>query len=167
MFAAGALGCTRSKGGAAISDGGTAATTTTSKPAAPACKAEGLGGAKLVTTWKPPESCHWKGLAAGAVTIVHNEADLDAAALDCPGVRSGVDFAKNDVVVTGRTLSPATLGVDVYDDGQKVTFVSREREPCPHEYPPIPVTVPVAFLIPAGRTRTFADASCKQEYKCP
>ena len=152
-------------------DGGATSTKTTGTTAAgaeaPRCKADGLGAAKLVTTWKPPEACHWKGLAHGVTTIMRNEADLVAGALDCPeSTSSGVDFKKNSVVVTGRALSPATVGVDVYDDGQKVTFVSRQRESCPNEYPPMPITVPLAFLVPAGESRTFGEATCKQPWKC-
>lgn len=143
----------------------TATATAAAVTEAPHCKADGLGAARLVTAWKPPEGCHWRGLAHGATVIMHNEADLVAGALDCPA--SGVDFTKNDVVVAGRALSPATVGVDVYDDGKKVTFVSRQRGPCPKEYPPMPITIAVAFLIPAGETRTFDEATCKQAWKCP
>ena len=159
-------GCHRNGRVDSAADGGTTATATATAVAeAPRCKADGLGSAKLVKTWKPPEDCHWKGLAHGATTVMRNEADLRAGALDCP--TSGVDFAKDSVVVAGRALSPATVGVDVYDDGQKVTFVSRQRDSCPNEYPPMPITVPIAFLIPAGETRTFGEATCKQAWKCP
>ena len=150
------------------SDGGATSTKAGGAPEVARCKADGLGAAKLVTTWKPPESCHWKGLAHGATTIMRSEADLVAGALDCPeSSSSGIDFTKDNVVVTGRALSPATVGVDVYDDGQKVTFVSRQRDACPNEYPPMPITVPIAFLVPAGATRTFGEAMCKQPWKCP
>ena len=160
----GAAACHRTGRVDPVSDGG--ATATAVGPELPRCKPDGLGAAKLVTTWKAPEACHWKGLAHGATTIMRNEADLIAGALDCPA-SSGVDFTKNHVVVTGRALSPATVGVDVYDDGQKVTFVSRQRDSCPNEYPPMPITVPLAFLIPADETRTFGEAMCKQPWKCP
>jgi hypothetical protein len=163
----GVAACHRNGRVDSLSDSGTSGSTATATTATepPRCKADGLGAAKLVNTWKPPEACHWRGLAHGATTIMRTEADLVAGALDCPA--AGVDFAKNNVVVTGRALSPATVGVDVYDDGQKVTFVSRQRDSCPSEYPPMPITVPIAFLIPAGETRTFGDAMCKQAWKCP
>ena len=165
------VACHRNAPADPASDGGatpsTKTTTTTNGAEAARCKADGLGAAKLVTTWKPPEACHWKGLAHGATTIMRNEADLVAGALDCPeGASSGIDFTKSNVVVTGRALSPATVGVDVYDDGEKVTFVSRQRESCPNEHPPMPITVPVAFLVPAGASRTFGEATCKQPWKC-
>ncbi|MDB5213269.1 MAG: hypothetical protein JWO86_1196 [Myxococcaceae bacterium] len=148
------------------SDGGATSTSTSSTVVElPRCKAEGLGTATLVKPWQPPTACHWRGLAHGATTIIHSEADLIAGALDCPA--SGVDFAKSSLVVTGRALSPATVGIDVYDDGKKVTFVSRQRDSCPNEVPPMPITVPLAFLVPAGETRTFAEATCKQVYTCP
>lgn len=151
-----------------LSEGGatsTPATATAATADPPHCKAEGLGAARLVTAWKPPEACHWRGLAHGATTIMRTEADLVAGALDCPA--SGVDFAKSNVVVAGRSLSPATVGFDIYDDGKTATFVSRQRDSCPKEYPPMPITVPIAFLIPAGETRTFGEATCKQPWKCP
>jgi hypothetical protein len=106
-------------------------------------------------------------IAAGGRTFVHSEADLIAAALDCESERSGIDFAKSTLVITGQTLSPAAVGVDVYDDGAKVTFVSRLRSPCPAEPLPGPVTLPLAFEIPAGTTRTFAETTCKQNVTCP
>jgi hypothetical protein len=153
-------------GTSAIATNATTASTAVTEPALPRCKAEGLGAAKLVDPLKLPDSCHWRGLAHGSTTIMRSEADLAAGALDCT-TSSGVDFAKNNVVVSGRSLSPATVGIDVYDDGKKLTFVSRQRGSCPNEYPPTPITIPLALLIPAGETRTFADAMCKQEYKCP
>ena len=152
-----------------LSEGGATATPSTATAAAagpPRCKADGLGAAKLVDPWKPPDSCHWRGLAHGSTTIMRSEADLFAGALDCTA-SSGVDFAKSNVVVSGRSLSPATVGIDVYDDGKKVTFVSRQRDSCPKEFPPMPITVPLAFFVPAGEARTFAEATCKQERKCP
>jgi len=156
-----------SDGGASSTSTSTSSTKTSGAAEASRCKADGLGTAKLVTTWKPPEACHWKGLAHGATTIMRSEADLVAGALDCPeSASSGIDFTKNNVVVTGRALSPATVGVDVYDDGQKITFVSRQRDSCPNEAPPMPITVPIAFLVPAGASRTFGEAMCKQPWKC-
>jgi len=165
------VACHRSAPADSASDGGattaTKTTATTTGAESSRCKADGLGAAKLVTTWKAPESCHWKGLAHGATTIMRSEADLVAGALDCPeSASSGVDFTKNSVVVTGRALSPATVGVDVYDDGEKVTFVSRQRDSCPNEHPPMPITVPLAFLVPAGASRTFGEATCKQPWRC-
>lgn len=162
---AGVVSCNRSSRGGAASDAGS--TTSAATPTEPACKPDTLGAAKLVTPWKPPAACQWRALAAGAKTFVHSEADLIAAALDCQSNHSGIDFTKSTLVVTGHTLSPATVGVDVYDDGAKVTFVSRQRSPCPAESPPMPVTIPLAFEIPAGTTRTFVEATCKQDVKCP
>jgi len=160
-----ATACHRNGHVDSASDGGTTATATGAPVTeAPRCKADGLGAAKLVKTWKPPEDCHWRGLAHGATTIVRSEAHLIAGALDCPA--SGIDFTKDSIVVAGHTLSPATVGIDVYDDGQKITFVSRQRDSCPKEYPPMPITVPIAFLIPAGESRTFDEATCKQAWKC-
>ena len=155
-----------------ISEGGAPRTATTTPSTAtaaagpPRCKAEGLGAAKLVEPWKPPDGCHWRGLAHGTTTIIRSETDLIAGAMDCTAT-SGVDFAKTNLVVSGRTLSPATVGIDVYDDGKTLTFVSRQRDSCPKEYPPMPITIPLALLIPTGEARVFADAMCKQEWKCP
>ena len=168
VMTTGVTGCHRNGHVDSAADGGTTATATATANAvteAPRCKADGLGAAKLVTTWKPPEDCRWKGLAHGATTIMRNAADLKAGALDCPA--SGVDFAKDSVVVAGRALSPATVGVDVYDDGKKITFVSRQRDSCPNEYPPMPITVPIAFLIPAGESAPFRRGDVQAALEVP
>jgi hypothetical protein len=166
-----AAACQRNGAADPLSDSGPTTSTGTAIAATaiatadpPRCRADGLGAARLVTSWKPPETCHWRGLAHGATTIMRSETDLVAGALDCPA--SGVDFTKSNVVVAGRSLSPATVGVDVYDDGKTVTFVSRQRDACPNEAPPMPITVPIAFLIPAGEGRTFGEAMCRQPWKC-
>lgn len=79
---------------------------------------------------------------------------------------SGIDFARFELRITTRTLSPAGVGTEVVDDGKTVTFVSLGRDPCPGEPPPMPMSVPVAFLLPTGATRDTAESWCKVSVSC-
>lgn len=79
---------------------------------------------------------------------------------------SGVDFGKFELHVVMRTLSPAGVGTQVVDDGATVTLVSLYRDPCPRERPPMPIQVPVAYLLPTGAVRNVAERSCKVVRSC-
>ena len=99
--------------------------------------------------------------------IAHDEAELRAQ-LNCPsGAALGVDFAQHEVAIQDRMLSPAHAGGVIVDDGHKVTFVSRFRMPCLGGAHPMPAPETYAFLLPAGATREFADATCTMESHCP
>lgn len=77
-----------------------------------------------------------------------------------------VDWSKQSVVVTRRMLSPAMVGFDALDDGAKITFVSRQRSPCPDDPRPMPIEQTHAYVVPAGADRTFAETSCTVPTKC-
>jgi len=120
----------------------------------------GLGRAKPIG-YRAPEGCSWKG---GGEEPIRSEAAFHAA-FGCEAP-SGIDFAKGELRVVSRTLSPATIGIDVVDDGATITFVSRQRSPCPSEPPPMPIGVPIAYVAPAKAERRTADATCKVTMPC-
>jgi hypothetical protein len=98
--------------------------------------------------------------------IVRSESEL-AAVISCAvPAPSGIDFTRNKLVVVTRMLSPAGMGTDVLDDGTTVTFVARERRPCPNDPLPMPISYTIAFLLPADAPRAFADRSCAVDTPC-
>lgn len=140
----------------------------TGKGDAVACgpKALGLLGATPVSFWRAPAGCRLAP-KPGPPTVVHGEDEL-AALLSCPTpTPSGVDFERQVLVVTQRMLSPASVGTDVLDDGRRVTFVNKQRSPCEGDPLPMPITVPLAFVVAKGADRTFGEASCNVESRCP
>jgi hypothetical protein len=156
----GASSSSSSGGGAAGGGGGG-----TSSAAACAPSTLGLGAASPVQGYKVPVGCALGASGGGAPTTIRSEEAFHAA-LNCQAP-SGVDFAAHEVVASARMLSPAGVGTDIVDDGKTVTFVNKQRRPCPNEPPPMPITVTVAFLLPAGSTRAYADRVCTVDTQCP
>lgn len=144
---------------------GSSTTTHTSTVDQSACTPAKLGlpGAKPLTIWKAPEGCTPKG-GSGTVTIKREE-ELKAH-FECKGA-VGIDFAKQSLVVTYRTMSPAFAGNEILDDGQKVTLVDKFRSPCPNDPHPMPAPYTLSFLVPAGAPRTFGEATCNVVSPCP
>jgi hypothetical protein len=116
-----------------------------------------------LVTWKAPEGCTPKG-GSGTVTI-KSEEELKAH-FDCKTF-TGIDFAKNPLVIDHRMMSPAFAGNDVLDDGKQITIVTKFRSSCPNEPPPMPAPYMLSYLVPGGGPRTFAQATCNVDYKCP
>jgi hypothetical protein len=124
----------------------------------------GLGAARPAPAFDIPSGCSPRpGLDASPI----RSEEAFHAALQCTAP-SGVDFTRFELHVVMRTLSPAGLGTQVVDDGTTVTLVSLYRDPCPNEPPPMPMQVPVAYLLPAGAgaVRTAAERSCKVAWSC-
>lgn len=163
----GLLACVRSGASSgAGGDAGAGKAGGASPPSSAACapSALGLGAAAPVQLYKVPIGCALVG-PGGPPTTIRSE-DAFHAALNCQKP-SGVDFATQELVASARVLPPAGMGTDIVDDGTKVTFVNKQRRPCPNEPPPMPITVTVAFLLPAGATRAYADTVCTVDTQCP
>ncbi|MEO8703175.1 MAG: hypothetical protein ABI867_24225 [Kofleriaceae bacterium] len=122
-----------------------------------------LGTAKLVATpYKAPDKCTYKGASEATIT-----SDADAkAAFGCDGKALGVDWKQAALVARLVSFSPAQTGFLTFDDGKRVTFVSRFRTPCPKDPRPMPgPSTPFIVKILAG-ARTFGHASCTVASKC-
>lgn len=159
------FGCARSappKAGDGDASGGASAGGT-SKACEP--QALGLGDAKPVATWKAPAGCTPK-VSGEAPVVVRSEAEMSAYYTCPPGTPVGVDFKAHALVLSSRMLPPAGVGTTIVDDGAKVTFISRQRRPCPNDPHPMPMSVVHAFLLPAGAARSFGDAACTVESTC-
>ncbi len=123
-----------------------------------------VAGAKQLPAWPVPQGCSVK--ASSEPTWIRTDADL-AAYLPCGPEVPEFDFPAPPLVAVQRTLSPATVGIDAYDDGTTITWVSRQRNPCPGEYPPMPVPVSYVFVA-SGATgdRAYAESTCTVAFKC-
>lgn len=121
---------------------------------------------KLVA-FKPPAGCTPKG-GDRTPHLITDEADAKPN-LECkdPKTKLGVDFKKHSLLVTARSMSPAQVGLDVYDDGKVVTFVGRDRSPCKGDPQPMPgPSTTFLYQLTTG-ARTFAEGSCTVETTCP
>ena len=178
-FVASCTGCPGSGANSGESSSGSTTSTTTtthdntghtdtSPPAAPPCMPPGLDAARPVTMWTMPTGCTRSSNNGGSPpAIAHDEAELRAQ-VTCPaGVTLGVDFAQHEVVIRDSMMSPAYAGGSIVDDGQKVTFVTRFRMPCTQGAHPMPGSMTASFLLPAGATREFAEATCTMPSNCP
>jgi hypothetical protein len=126
-----------------------------------------LGAAKELTVWQPPKGCTAKPGARGE-RVLKKQADIDAAFVCEKGTALGVDAAKQALVVVHWTMSPAAGGLAVFDDGAKLTVVTKFRPNCPKDPHPMPMEATTWFTIaPGGPERTFGTATCSLERKCP
>jgi hypothetical protein len=123
-----------------------------------------LGSATKLTPHQLPDACTANVPEGDARIVTSIEAAGETFA--CPGAVV-LDFATTGLAVTRRTLSPATVGVDAYDDGKTVTWVTRFRSPCPNDPHPMPVPATLLYLLPNPGERAFAEANCTVETKCP
>lgn len=165
--------CTRS-GGTSSADSARGTTGSASSRSKDPCEPATLGLANAAPTlaWKPPQGCTLNGTsganAKGEPTIIRSEQEFHRHFTCSGGAQtiSGVDFARNDLAVVARTLSPAGMGFGSLDDGTKVTTVVRQRMPCPNDPRPMPMPYTQAYLLPARAERVFADVTCTVRSEC-
>jgi hypothetical protein len=153
----------REQGGEAKPQGGEA-----KPPADPnSCMPAGLEAASKVETVVLPRGCQVTTGSLSAPTIVRSEAEL-AGVITCePGSQlPAIDFTKHQLHVAEFSLSPAYGGSELFDDGKTVTFVQRDRSPCPDDPLPMPIGSSIAYLLPQGAERSHAQLSCTLPPKC-
>jgi hypothetical protein len=78
--------------------------------------------------------------------------------------RPTIDFAKHQLMLAEFSMSPAYGGSEVVDDGSKVTFVTRDRSPCPDD--PMPMSSTLAYLLPQGAERSYQQLACTLSARC-
>lgn len=124
-----------------------------------------LGAAKPVAALPIPTGCTVRG-AGDEPVLVRTRAALDQH-LACPaGAAPAIDFERQALVVVSRMLSPATVGIDAFDDGKVVTLVTRSRRPCPDDPRPMPTPASYLYVVGAQPTRGFAEAQCTTDSRC-
>jgi hypothetical protein len=133
------------------------------------CTVDGLTAAELRPTLVLPAGCAFtQGGTVTAPRVLRTSEEV-LAALSCPQTdlaALGIDPTQQDVYVLGYTMSPASAGQSVYDDGQTLTYVSRFRPPCPNDPMPMPMNATVAWLMPKDATRATREASCSLPERC-
>ena len=75
-------------------------------------------------------------------------------------------FAKQQLHVANFMLSPAYGGSELFDDGTTVTYVQRDRSPCPDDPLPMPIGSSIAYLLPHGAERAYAQRACPLPAQC-
>lgn len=120
-----------------------------------------------VAAYKPPADCTPKGGDRAPHLITSEDDARPNLACKDPKAKLGVDFKKHHLIVTSRSPSPAEVGMDIYDDGKVVTFVSRQRSPCKTDPRPMPGPNTTYLMKITSGARTFAEGSCNVERKCP
>ena len=162
-----ALGCGKTASKEAGTSNPPVRSNNTEPPAADACSPKKLGvpDGKPVQSWSPPEGCQLK--PSTMTKIFTNEAQALDMFTCAEGVTLGIDFAANSLLIAHRTLSPASTGFFMLDDTTVITFVDNQRTPCEGERPPMPVTLPLLGLLPAGAERGSLEATCRVELACP
>lgn len=138
------------------------------QPQSNTCLPPGLENASKIELLPVPRGCQI--VATGdllAPTIVRDPDQL-AAAITCePGVElPTIDFATHQLHLAVFMLSPAHAGSELRDDGQTLTYVQRDRSPCPDDPRPMPIGSSIAYLLPLGAERSYAKAACPLPPQC-
>lgn len=167
-----ALGLLSGCGGGAEGTGsGSADTTSTSTSAPLTCTVPEVAQARSVAPLMIPGCSFGDGGPANAPRVLHSSEEVSAA-LRCggegqpPASAHGVDAAAYDVHVLEYTMSPAFAGIEVFDDGTRLTVLTRFRPNCPGDPMPMPMNSTLAWLMPKGAERTVQQASCSLPEQC-
>lgn len=122
--------------------------------------AMGLSAARAVALFRAPQGC--AGASGGGVAWrpLRTEDELREALRCADAGASGVNFARETVWLSSRSLSPAGAGFAVYDDGRRLHVVSKMRRPRPDDPRPMPMPFSIAVTLPAGETREFVESTC-------
>ncbi len=122
---------------------------------------------KKLALYKVPADCTPSGGDREPYAITSDGAARPFVTCKDPKAKLGIDWKQHQLVVTARSASPAEVGIDVYDDGKVVTFVSRQRPSCKNDPRPMPgPNTTFLYQLGAG-ARTFAEGSCNVERTCP
>lgn len=133
------------------------------------CMPAGLESAKPLEVVALPRSCHWtRAGSLDAPVRISEAAELDTAlACDPPATRPGIDLAAHALEVVELSMSPAYAGTSIVDDGSVVTFVMRQRSPCPNDPMPMPMNTSLAYRIDEDAARKYQTLACTLPPSCP
>ncbi|MBN8611000.1 MAG: hypothetical protein J0L92_10475 [Deltaproteobacteria bacterium] len=146
----------------------TTATPPATAIAAATCMPPGLEAAHEVEIVRLPAGCSFgSGGSLTAPTVLIDDAAV-AAALTCNGPTTPtIPLGADQLHVVTYTMSPAFGGMAIVDDGTTITYVMRDRPPCPGD--PMPMPMPssaLAYRVPHGATRTYRELACTLPRTC-
>jgi hypothetical protein len=126
------------------------------------CMPGGLEAAHGVEVVGIPSGCRVTSGGTIMAPSVIRSADELAGALECDdGVElPTIDFGQQQLMLAEFSMSPAYGGSEVFDDGSKVTFVTRDRPPCPDDPMPMPMQSTLGYLLPQGAQRSYQQLAC-------
>jgi hypothetical protein len=128
----------------------------------------GLESAHEVDVVRLPAGCSFSGGGSlEAPRVLADEAALAASVSCADGTRPTIALGEDQLMVASFTMSPAFGGLAIVDDGTTVTYVMRDRPPCPGD--PMPMPTPssaLAYRLPRGATRTFRQLACTLPRTC-
>lgn len=134
-----------------------------------ACRPANLAGAAPLRAFVPPQGCRLgEGGTLGAPLVIADAAAYGSS-LQCDTAIAAplaLDFAREQLLVVTFSMSPAYAGLEALDDGSTVTFVQRDRSPCPDDPLPMPMNATVAYVIAKDATRSYAQSSCPLPAQC-
>lgn len=163
--------CTDRRTEPPTSDGGTREppdTSTRKQPDANTCMPAGLETAKPLEIVKLPSGCRWANAGSfDAPARIADAAQLETALTCDAGVaRPSFDLSTHALDVVEFSMSPAYGGMAVVDDGAIVTFVQRDRSPCPNDPMPMPMNTTLAYRIEKAATREHRNLACTLPPRC-
>ena len=131
------------------------------------CVPSSLEGSTSLALYSLPQGCSFNAVGnTNAPQVIRSQEAL-AGVVSCEG-RSlpQLDLANFELWLIAYAIGPAYAGVEVFDDGTTVTFLSRSRLPCASDIMPAPMNGVLGFMMPKGTTRQHAEASCTLPQSC-
>jgi hypothetical protein len=133
------------------------------------CTVDGIESAHAVAFVDLPGGCAFTaGGSASQPDVLHSQEELQRV-LHCDSdilVLPTIDFAANDVYVVTQSMGPAYAGSETLDDGTTITFLERDRPPCPNDPMAMPMNSTYAFTLPHGATRAYRSVACSLPLHC-
>jgi hypothetical protein len=140
---------------------------TASAPAT--CMPGGLEAAHEVEVVRLPAGCSFSGGGGSleAPMVIADAAALASSVTCTNGTTPTIALDEDQLMVARFTMSPAFGGLAIVDDGTTVTYVMRDRPPCPGDPMPMPTPASaLAYRLPRGATRTFRQLACTLPRTC-
>jgi hypothetical protein len=132
------------------------------------CMPGGLEAAHEVEIVRLPAGCSFgSGGPLEAPRVLADDAAV-AAAITCNGATApAIALGTDQIHVVGYTMSPAYGGIAIVDDGTTITYVMRDRPPCPNDPMPMPMPASaLAYRVPHGATRAYQQLACTLPRTC-
>lgn len=135
------------------------------EPATQTCRPAGLESATAIQPLQLPPGCQLRSTGSVQAPQTIDSADQLATFVSCAGAVE-FEFASHSLRTFSYGMSPAHGGAEILDDGETVTFAIQQRSPCPDDPRPMPMDATLAYPLPRGAVRQFAQAVCTLPPQC-